>query len=166
MELSKQERLILINQYKILNFLNPENEGDYEKQIEILEYGYTFFYPDIEDEMTDNECHFVTDILTLYRLIEAYKRDNPQDKDITDHYWSHFKGFDGGDEISYMILAKFIINKQNKFSEQKKYEEETDNFNSHMRTLDKYGAMLSKWEELERNPEISKEDILTILQAE
>jgi len=169
MELTKKDRVFLINQYEILKRLDPDNSSRYEELIEILRDGYEIFYSMvdewIDEDMPQNEGKFVLDILNIYRAIENYKRNNPKDKDITEHPRSHFMGFDGNNETSYMAFTRFLIEKQNKFAEQLPYREKTDNFNSHMPVLDKYRSMLDKWIELGRNFELSKEDILLILNA-
>ena len=40
MQLEKKDRLILINQYTILQLLDPDNKDSYEENIEVLRDGY------------------------------------------------------------------------------------------------------------------------------
>lgn len=169
MDLSKKDRLFLINQYEILKELKSDSSSYYEELIEILQNGYETFYSQFDgfvyDGMSSEQSRLVFDILDVYRSVEDYKKNNPGDEEIEGHLWSNFKGFDGNNEIEYMAFAKFLIEKQGKFAEQLVYQGETDNYNSHMPTLDKYRNMVQKWRELGGNYETSKDHILEILNA-
>ncbi|MBI6636170.1 YfbU family protein, partial [Pseudomonas paralactis] len=48
-QLTKKDRLILINQYKILASLDKDDESHYLELIQILENGYSIFYPMIDE---------------------------------------------------------------------------------------------------------------------
>ena len=78
MHFTKKERLILINQYKILSKLCPDDSEHYNELREILEDGYEIFYSQIDEwisqDMSKSEGEFVLEILNLYRAIEDYKR--------------------------------------------------------------------------------------------
>jgi uncharacterized protein YfbU (UPF0304 family) len=67
MEINRKERLNFINQFLILEKLDPENSEKYEQYREILENGYTKEYSrifeHIQDEMTEKDCTEVYDIL-------------------------------------------------------------------------------------------------------
>ena len=169
MDLSKKDRLFLINQYEILKALNPDYSSDYEESIEILQNGYETFYSrfdnSVYDEMSSEKSSLVFDILGIYRSVEDYKHNNPGDEEIEGHSWSNFKGFDGNNETEYMAFTRFLIEKQEKFTEQLVYKQETDNYNSHMPTLEQYRNMVQKWRELGENYETSKDNILQILNA-
>lgn len=169
MNLSKTERLILINQYEILKQLDNENATDYENLIEILINGYTTFYYKfdvrISSEVPEEVQRFVFDILDVYRVIEHYKRENPQDDQINNHPWNHFQGFDGNEETEYFSFVRFLINDENRFAEQIPYREATDEFNHHFPTLDKYQAMINQWNNLNRILDNHK-SVMQVLQAE
>ena len=49
MKLQKKDRLLLINQYKILAALDKGEESHYLELIEILERGYSIFYSMIDE---------------------------------------------------------------------------------------------------------------------
>ena len=167
MDLSKKDRVFLINQYQILKSLYPNESSHYDELIEILQNGYEIFYSMIDewvgDEMPADQGRLVLDILNFYRFVEDYKLNNPDDKEVNDNLWSLFRGFDGNSESEYMGFARFLINRQNKFSEQQQYKQKTDNFNSHMPTLEKYSNMIQAWRKLGGNYLNSREDILTVL---
>lgn len=66
MQFTKKERLSLINQYKILSKLYPEDSEHYDELREILEDGYEVFYSQISDwisqDMPENAGRFVLDV--------------------------------------------------------------------------------------------------------
>lgn len=166
MQFTKKERLNLINQYKILSKLYPEDLEHYDELREILEDGYEIFYSQISEwvsqDMPEKEGKFVLDVLDLYRAIEDYKRISKDQKVIDNHY-SYFRGFDGNNEGKYMQFARFLIHKQNKFSEQKDYLRKNDNLNSHMPMISTYEKMLSKWRDIGKPWNLNAQHINDIL---
>ncbi len=168
MELSKKERVFLINQYRILEKLYPEEASHYKELIHILEYGFQLFYSMIDewilDDMLVSECEFVIDILNIYRAIEDLKRASSIDE-LSNHHYSYFHGFDGNNESKYLGFARFLINEQGKFAEQQQYFKLNDDLNSHAPMVDKYERMISKWKELGESYKLSKSQALEILNA-
>jgi uncharacterized protein YfbU (UPF0304 family) len=168
MEISKKDRIILINQYRILSKLEPESADHYEELIHILEHGYEIFYPKIDELVSEDiptaEGVLVLEILDLYRMIEDHKSQHPGDE-VSKHPWGTFSGFDGNNEGDYLGFTRFLIEKQSKYQEQQKYSKAKDGFNSHMPVVDKYKKMLKKWESKKRSMQLSKSDVLEILDA-
>lgn len=169
MELSKKDRVILINQYRILSHLDPDSSSRYEELIEILESGYTIFYSMVDDyvseEMSVDEGHFVTEILNIYRHIEDYKRKNPDDQEVAGHPYAVFPGFDGNEEGKFFGFVRFLIEKQGNWGEQKRYWRETDGLNSHAPMVSKYERMIAKWKESGGGYDFDRERVLEILKA-
>lgn len=169
MELTMYERLNLINQYEILKHIDPHEEKHYEKLIKILVYGYKTCYSEItewiNEEIPDDECRLVLDILSLYRAVETYKRDNPDDHEVNNHDYSHFRGFDGNEETNFLSYTRFLLEDQDKFNEQIVYAKQTDNFNSHSHMLSKYRSMINFWNITGHKYELSKDTVLGILNA-
>ncbi|HCC79694.1 MAG: hypothetical protein A2X25_08965 [Chloroflexi bacterium GWB2_49_20] len=168
MELTKKDRLMLINQYEILKVLDNDNKKFYDELIEILKNGFEMFYSNIVEWLSEDMSHdagqLVLDILSIYRGIETYKRNNPSDDEIANHYWGYFKGFDGNNEYAYRNFTLFLIEIQEKFTEQNIYKAKTDSFNSHGITLDKYKNMIEQWNNIEKDIS-TRENILSILEA-
>ncbi len=166
MDLTKKERVLLINQYQILALLDSSQADHYEEIIEILINGFKIFYSSISewlsDDMSENEGSLVLDVLSLYRAIESFKRRS-DNENIANHPWGYFQGFDGNNEGNYMIFAKFLIIKQGKFAEQAQYLAQNDACNSHRPTVSKYENMIEKWDEYDRNYELSEDQVLKIL---
>ena len=169
MEITKKDRVFLINQYEILKRLDPGNASSYDEKIEILTDGYEVFYSSIDEwiseDMPASEGKLVLDVLDIYSLIQIYKRDNPEDSEVGNHSWSSFRGFDGNNETEYMAFTRFLIDRQGKFSEQAPRKDKTDNFNSHTPVVDKYHSMVQAWRSMPGKYALSREQILTILNA-
>jgi uncharacterized protein YfbU (UPF0304 family) len=145
-EISKKDRLVLINQYRILASLDKDQEAHYQELIEILENGYSIFYSQlhawISDDMPPEAGALVLRILDLYRAIEDVKRSS-EDNRLLEHHLSFFRGFDGNNETEYMGFCRFLIQTQGKFQEQEQYLLRNDNLNSHMPMVETYQRMLN-----------------------
>ena len=169
MELSKKERVMLINQYKILKRLDETSSHHYDELIEILEHGYKTFYSTIEqsisEDMSIEKSKLVLNVLTIYRIIEDFKADNPNDTELKNHLFSFFDGFDGNNEAEYLLFTRFLIVKQKKFTEQLSYTDKNDNFNSHSRSVHRYKRMIAKWYQFEQSYDLSRTQIIEILKA-
>jgi len=163
--LSDRDRLMLVNQFSILKAI--EKTKDYDEVIQVLREGYEIFYREgllgLHDPVSDSDCRFVLDVLSLYRAIELYKEQTPSDKDARKAPWAHFLGFDGNNESGYMSFARFLIKTQRKFQEQLVYEKVTDEYNSHAPTLSMYREMLTRWTEMRRPLHLTKESVRKIL---
>ena len=168
MEISKRDRLILINQYKILAGFNKDEADYYQELINILENGYSIFYSQLDesvlDDMPPEAGRFVLNILDLYRAIEEVKRSSQNEK-LIGHSYSYFNGFDGNNESEYMGFCRFLIEVQGKFQEQKQYLSKNDHLNSHMPMIEKYERMLKISKEFPDKWRMSVEDAIKVLDA-
>jgi len=167
MELSKTERLMLINQFEILEQTNPQ-DSYYREGRKILESGYKVLYSEIFDrlyeEMSVEDGKFVIDALLMYRnLLDAY--ENLEDKGGLDKTDIKFKGFDGNEETKHYAFTNFFINDFNRFSEfsENRYGE----FNTHSQMIPKYRRMLEVWEQIAEKYErsLTLEQIKKIINA-
>lgn len=145
MNLSKFERLLLINQYEILSRLDPENNDIYARNIEILEQGYKAHYSDFVEWMSDDIPEEVTnealDILNMYRELKfSYLDLDEKEKKKVDEKELKFRGFDGNNEGVYMNYVRFFIHKLDRFDE---LRDEYEDYNTHMPMLSKYRRMLN-----------------------
>lgn len=168
MKLSKKDRVILINQYKLLAALNKDEEAHYRELIGILENGYEIFYSMVDewvsDEMPRAEGKFVLDILDLYRAIEDVKRSS-KSNELTNHSYAFFRGFDGNNETEHMGFCRFLIDKQGKFQEQQQYFLKNDHLNSHVPMIGKYKRMLDVSATIPDLWSMTVQDALRILDA-
>ena len=168
MEMTKKDRVFLINQYQILAALNVAEADHYKELISILQHGYEIFYSMIDEwvseDMPRSEGKLVLDILSIYRVIEDLKRGG-KNKTLSEHNYSYFRGFDGNNETEYMIFARFLIEEQGKFSEQQAYLSKNDGLNSHTEMLNKYRRMIARWESFGEKWQLSESQALEILDA-
>ncbi|MCU5682774.1 YfbU family protein [Bacillus wiedmannii] len=170
MKLSKVERLILSNQYKILERLYPEEQKYYEVDRKAIEEGYELHYGEIGehiyDGLTSAECREVLDILSMYRKIifTIENMSGEEQKAIKSKHTIYFEGFDANDEheINLLMYARYYIVDKGRFQEFKE-SEAYPYFNSHTPMLQKYRKMLEKYNKLNRKSMLSKEDILALL---
>lgn len=169
MELSKKDRLLLINQYTLLKQGAPENAEYYDEMIEILQNGYSIYYSLLDawisDDMPNEEGQLVLDILSIYSMIEEYKRNKPDDHEISRHKAAIFKGFNADLEAQYFCFTNFLIERQQKFGELQQYSEQTFNFNSEEPQADKYRRMIEIWTEHDKPFETNRERLLDLLDA-
>jgi uncharacterized protein YfbU (UPF0304 family) len=99
-----------------------------------------------EDDPRD--VSFVVDVLDMWDFIESgYEKLEKKDKDRIEKEaepfgkYVEFTGFDGNNEATHIGIARFLIEKMNRFTAFKGRE-----LNSHMPTLATYRRMLSVFE--------------------
>ncbi|MFD2628718.1 YfbU family protein [Oceanobacillus kapialis] len=167
MEISKAERLILANQFRILAESNPQDK--HLIRAEILERGYEALYNDeifnlLSEEMDQEEGDFVIDVLSMYRGIDD-SYENLQDKQNLSEREITFPGFDGNYETRYYGFTKFFIQDYSRFAEID--ERCNGNFNSHRELIPKYRRMLETWNQIpsEERHSMNIEQIQELLNA-
>jgi uncharacterized protein len=161
MTISKPERLIIANQFKILEILDPTNKKEYELNREIVERGFSFDYDEVLkyvfDELSLRECERVLDILAMYTDLYQAVQEHHLPK-IT------FPGFDGNNEPGCLSYARFYIEKLGRFADIPKISQSND-LNSHSMTEDIYNRMLDAWRESKDLNNLTPEDVKRILDA-
>lgn len=166
--LEKKERLLLINQYLILEKLDPENASDYEEIRVALEYGYEdeykHFIEELRDPMTETECGIVQDTLNLYRVLTFSYNLLESPTDLTQEDIA-FQGFDGNNEGNLYSYAKYLM--ETRLLYQELPENPHHAFNSHRRMQSKYIAMLQEFEIMKKDGAdmLSEDEIKKILKA-
>lgn len=170
MELTRKDRLFLVNQYKILEKLDPELSDYYSKTIEILENGYEYLYDfgiehihDGSDVMSEAECKEVWETMDMFDSIDRSLQDIPE-ADI-DRTFASFKGYDGNREGKFLGFSEFTVNRDKRFTYLKLPKE--NYFNSHMPMRDIYARMLAEWRKIPpaQRYQMRKEKITSILDA-
>lgn len=160
--LTKIERLMLSNQYRILEKLHQDDE--YEKQgyarlAEIFEAGYASMYRHamerISDQLPEETSAEVLSILDLHRAMLLSLGEKPNPKDIER---VRFEGFDANNEWTHLAFARFYANSGQRYPE-------LQILNSHHSTLPRYRKMLSEWERMGREPHLTRPQIDSILEA-
>lgn len=147
MNISEVERLILINQFTILEEKNPQ-DSYYRQGREILESGYKVLYNEITQilskEMSEEDGDFVIDVLQMYRTLHDSYNNLGDKKDLKESDVM-FKGFDGNEEGKHYSFAQYFVKDYKRFSEFEKVS-----FNSHTNKIPKYQRMLIEWRKLDR----------------
>ncbi|PGA40090.1 YfbU family protein [Bacillus toyonensis] len=171
--LSKKERLILANQYDILARLA---EDEYEKKEfknlrDIFTSGYTKYYSlateHFSDEVNQEECKFVVDVLDLYRDLYYSREHSKEAQDTIEEKDVLFKGFDLNDEFEckYLSFYKFLVKRLGRYEEIKELIEsgKIEDYNSHGfgPSMQKLTAMIAKRNEILNRNEFGRPDDLT-----
>jgi uncharacterized protein YfbU (UPF0304 family) len=146
MRLSPTERLILINQYEILNHLQP---GVYEDHIKVLRNGFEF---EIEDRLfnqidevglSTDACGEVIQVLAMYdHLIISFEKLEDK-KGLTD-FDVTFRGFDSADQSEgrQWSYALHLVD------DQKRFKTKANDLKGYVPMLPKYREALALWEQV------------------
>jgi uncharacterized protein YfbU (UPF0304 family) len=164
MELNQKERLNFINQFLILEKLDPENSENYRQYCEILKNGYTEQYSCIfeyiQDGMTEEECTEVYDILWMYQImIYSCKTNN---LDISKEE-IQFEGFDHNNEYRQLSYARYCAKYFGSIEQEPELVERI--YDSHMPRLPMYKRMLSVYSQFSSEYSLNAEQIRQILDA-
>ena len=167
MNLTKKERLSFIYQLRILEALYPDDADHYAKNRTALEEGYTYHYDwmgeHLWDELSEDQCREVIDILDMYSEIAWGLQNIKDDDEIKNHHLSRFMGFDGNNETHLMAYTRYFVVDLDRFSILKRNE--YPYFNSHCPMLDTYRAMLERWRAMGSPHSMRREQIANLLGA-
>lgn len=169
MELSLKDRLILANQYRILQMLheakgNHEEAEGYGLWVDMLDRGYTGEYRELttwmeKEPLTEEECSEVKDILDMYEMMHRAYGDL-EDKGIFTEENVTFPGFDGNHESSRVAYCAYLHKAE-------KYEHviNPQRLNTHTRMLERYRRMLAVWDPATTKAYLTKDDLEKIIAA-
>lgn len=150
MELSKKERLFLMNQYRILQKIDPENAESYANNYKAIEYGFTYDYDvlfeHMSEEMSQENCMEVIKILNMYRDITYSYCSIHKTRTVEDGIYK-FKGFDANNESKQYSYCCYYLIDLGRFQELS-YGEKIPYLNTHCPMLNEYRRMLIIWDEL------------------
>lgn len=169
MDLTKIERLLLLNQFKIRKVI--DQTAEFDEAIEVLTAGYKSEYSNLvaglADDMPEDDARFVVDLFTMYRCIETYRDQNPMDAPVVDHQWSQFRGFDQTKESRFVAYARFCVAMQELWPDQRADVEGTSpRSRATIDAMPNYKPMVDRWRELGEPRNLSREQVLRILPAE
>lgn len=151
---SDGEKLLAIMMRDIYKHLKLKGEIDPDFVGEVIWGGHYWapkwemqgLFHDYEDNPQD--VSFVVDVLDMWTFVErAYENLSKKDKERVEKEaapfgkYVQFAGFDGNNESSCIGIARFLIEKMNRFSQYK-----GRNLNSHAPTIAVYRRMLSVFE--------------------
>ena len=168
MQLDIKDRFMIANQLKILEKLYPEEASYYSEHRTAVEKGFSLHYSSLVEhfyeEMTEEECREVLEILNMYRLITfSYDRiENPKGIDIR---WLKFKGFDENNEVKQFSYVQYIICELGRFDEFRDGDN-YQSFNSQTPTLEQYRRMLDYWNSLDDKVNLTTDQLIELLEVE
>lgn len=167
MKLSDVERLLLANQFRILEKLSPDTseKNDYAQRAEVLEQGFTGLYQWVFEVLAtavpEQVCEEVFEILNMHSALRN-SFAALEDKSGLDVANVAFLGFDGNEETEYYSFAEFLRRKCDG-GRYGQLREDPDN--SHAPVLESYRRMLYVWHNLGSPYMMTKEQINSILHA-
>jgi uncharacterized protein len=158
MGLTRKERLLLWNQYSILEILKPDAEH-YQKLKTILERGYCLHYNDLwphidEGDFPEEAAREVISILEMFEVIQ----DSLANAEGFDDCMLHFAGFDANNELAQLEYLRFLVDRQERFQHVVKLSD----YNSHVPLLDSYREMLARYIELGRPKQMRGDQIKSV----
>ncbi len=113
MNLTKKERLSFIYQLRILEALYPDDANYYARNRTALEEGYTLHYEwmveHLYDELSEDECREVLDILDMYSEIAWGVEKLEEGDELKEHHLARFPGFDGNNETNLMSYVRYFV---------------------------------------------------------
>ncbi len=166
--LTVNERLMLSNQYCILEALYPKEAVLFKRMRTIVEEGYELHYNDLnatilESRISVEDCKEVMDILDMYRaLLFSYRRID--EKEDIDAKQLEFEGFDGNSSSGRLGYARFLILTQERWQEVLEGRPDFD-LNSHRQVIEMYRRMLQVWKEIDDKFNLKKDEIKNIIEA-
>lgn len=165
MTLTKLERLQLVNQFRILEKLDPDNAASYKEHREALEGGfqdhYSWMLDTLSEEMSAGETHYVLDVLQMYsELLLSWEK--LKNKEGLTEKSVRFPGFYGNTEVPHLSYTYYFINKLGRFPELARSD-----FNSHHPTREAYERMLAVWREIKEGgaSDLTAVQIQAVLEA-
>jgi uncharacterized protein YfbU (UPF0304 family) len=123
MELTKIERRLLANQYHILSLLDEGNAEHYEILRDALENGYEAayhygFFGSMLDPLSSWQCKLVMEAMAMYSSIQR-SFEGLDDKTVIEEWRTWFPGFDGDLETTDMGYARYVVEKEHRFTDLK-----------------------------------------------
>jgi uncharacterized protein YfbU (UPF0304 family) len=157
--LNIKERVAFANQYEILSRLAEDEyeKKQFENMRDVFISGYSKYYSlatdHFEEEVSDNECKFVIDVLNLYRDLYFSRKRSKEAQEAIEEDDVLFKGFDLNDsqEVKYFGFYKFLVEHLDRYSEIKEFINagKIEDYNSHgFGSMEKLEKMISKREEI------------------
>ncbi|MCY4259964.1 MAG: YfbU family protein [Rhodobacteraceae bacterium] len=165
--LTKVERLMLINQFRILEALGPDETSSYAEQRTILEDGYESYYDwkVFGQILSPTSCEEGTEVLDTLTMFDAIRNSLPEGASVDDYPHSRFNGYSGNEETKSMAFARFSIEGLGKFSSLPLRE--TDPWNSHFPMREVYGRMLAEWRKVPETDrfDMSEDQLRSVMDA-
>lgn len=156
-KLSDYERLVLMNQHKILEKLSDDEEEkkSHESMVTVYQSGYEDEYEldYIYEPLDEEECIFTRELIAMYDSLYIYWKKDENIQSEIDELKVKFSGFDLNDNVEskFYNYADFLIRDKNLFHEVRdSVRKDPDSLNSHGfgPGLDRYKNILKKYKEI------------------
>jgi uncharacterized protein YfbU (UPF0304 family) len=165
MKLTRTERWILANQYRILAKLEPENAATWRGYAEALERGYANVIDRLSthilrDDTNHRESDEVDEILAMFEALQRSYR-TLEDSFGIDQWRVGFPGFDPGSEADYLGYAQFALSREGRYPNLAK----EGDLATPSPMLKHYRRMLDEWKHRGGAGQLDHDDIVAILSA-
>ena len=147
MDLSKQDRLMLINQFRILEILDKDRDKaeDHSRHATILKEGFAGEYYDvfsgIAEELSREECQEVADTLLMYWELQRAHESARETISADEVRFPGYSGDSKDPEFRRSFYRKFFSLDSNNFSVLAR----SPDFKSSTSNVDVYRRMLTAW---------------------
>ena len=164
MKLSRTERWMLANQYRIMAALDPARATRYNDCVLALEKGYAKVIDRMaahvsRDDTDHKESEEVDEILTMFDALQRAVR--VLDDDAIDPLDVQFPGFDAKSEADYLGYAHFALERERRYENL----ESARNIDTGNPMLRHYRRMLDEWKKRGGSSRLERKDILAIVEA-
>jgi uncharacterized protein YfbU (UPF0304 family) len=169
MNLTRLDRLLLINQYRILEALYPDEAVELSGLRKALESGYKLHYEwnftnVADNEMSEQDSEFVLEVLQMYRCLhDAYNNHKGNLGDVAPDKL-RFPGFDANEESQLYGYARYFLSDLDRYVELRG-DSAIPDFNSHWPMRSTYQSMLSAWSESSDKYSLTVSDFQRIMGA-
>jgi len=165
MKLSRTERWMLANQYRILAALYPQHAATYNDYVVALERGYANVIDRmgdhiLSDDTTHKESKEVDEILGMFDALQRAFR-TLEDPYGMEQFQLQFPGFDGKSEADYLGYAHFALEREGRFENL----DTSRNLDTGTPMLRQYRRMMDEWKKRGGSSRLDRGAILAILEA-
>lgn len=88
MEMTATQRLILVNQYKLMSLLDSKNAPKYQRLEAIVRGGFSLELNELDKEysnLSEQECRTILDTLEMYRALQVSYQKLEDKSTVTPH---------------------------------------------------------------------------------
>lgn len=165
------QRLILVNQMRLLEALYPDEADEISVHREALEHGYELLYDwnvshiyDGDDAMTREESLEVWNTLDMFDAINRFVMRS-ESAELANSAFAKFSGYDGNNETKFMAFTMYTVERLKRFYYVPMAK--PGYYNSHYPARDQYRRMLAVWNKVPRSRrfELTKDEVEAILAA-
>ncbi len=150
MTIIRNERRELIRQLAFLKTCAPKGVRFFQEAIDRLAKGYERRLYEAEQELArevlSRDGVFVFEALLMYQQVDDYRRVHPEDREVSEHLYAHFLGFDGKHEGKFAELAEYMVEKLALYKGTPMYRLAPEGYDSHWPMVEMYRRMVASWE--------------------